>query len=231
MGDWNTLHLIDEEVYKGETLSILESADLLFPHFSKYLNFCIPGKCKWTEELIKETVQLNKSAFSNLSTINSDYTENSFKTPNSGDDYHFRKFVTFLIFETCSDFYPYFKLGKSYVRNAIDINPKSVSGEILMDIFNCGSQFNWDGDGIRKIVFNEDLTLLLLDTKNITSIKTQDDDLIDELIYFLDFASKNGYGILSGQNLDGKSFRNNSSRLVNGIKSHLQHLIYFEKYC
>lgn len=219
MGDWNTLHLFDESAYQKETLTILQSPDLMTPYFREYLKSCLGGTCEWTPALITAIFRSNASVFNDLTNITSDHTEKKFQTPYGTDDYHFRRFINFLLFNTCVDFYPYFKLGKSLVQRSIDLNWKTVSGEILSTLFNHSSQFNWDGDGIRKILLPKELGFLLTDSKNIVPSTPEAKPMVDEFLFFLNFAQEHGLGLLSGQNIEDRMFQKRTSSLSSKIKA------------
>lgn len=227
MGDWNSLHLLDEASYESETLRILANVDLLRPHYAAYEKRCLGGKCAWPIEAIIQTTKLNADIFRQIRAIEEEaFGEKEWNLPNNLGDYHFRRFLRFLIFRTSAQFFPYFRMGKSYLWHAIDLPEDSLVAEILDHIFMAFGPFNNDGDGIRKIISREDLSLLISDVNNIRAKTTEDQDLIDEFIYFLKFAEQKGLGLLSGQNLEDNLLINDRIQLDKLLREDMEFVIY-----
>lgn len=227
MGDWNSLHLLDEEKYESETLQILQDADALSKHYTNYLQHCIRGETEWSIAYIIETVEMNQEIFYKLRVVEDEaFEEQKWELPQELDDYHFRRFISFLIFRTSAQFFPYFKMGKYYLWQALDPPAESLAAEILDHLFLFSGPFNWDGDGIRKIIEQEDLRLLLSDSDSIRVKKEEDQLLLKEFINFLEFAKEKNLGLLSGQNLDEGLLSCNNLKLDQGLDFSLNHLVY-----
>lgn len=229
MGDWNTLHLIDEQKYQSKTLAILKNEDLLAEYFAEYLKRCLANSCQWTAELIVKAVELNQAIFEDFCNPDTvfDMEEQGWNTVNNLGEYHFRRFVTFLIFRTAAQFYPYFRLGKNYMHHAIDWDQmEDTSGAVLEAFFMGASFFNWDGDGIRKIITCENLSVLLLDVDQIVAKDVEDSAAVQELIEFLNYADQHKLSVLAGQNLDENLLKNEAYLLDQHMNKNLTNLIY-----
>jgi hypothetical protein len=227
MGDWNTLHLLDEKKFKAVTLKLLKNTDLLSEYFSNYKRDCVPNECKWTPSLIASTINSNQWVFEDISNINRIINERTWTLPKGLNDYHLRQFITYVTFKSSAEYYPYFRLGKSGVLHCTKYEAKTLSGEILEHLFKYHGVLNADGDGIRKIIKNEDLSFLLSDLENVSSKNEECKSLIQEFFDFLEFAHSKGLAVLSGQDIYDYPFRNDNNSLHHGIKT-LSNLIFYQ---
>lgn len=194
MGHWHTLHLFNDERFYAETVPLLkgQQGDIQ-AYYTKYEQTCTNGVCDIPlSELVAVFNQLkgyrleyppfmeviHKEWYPFLSTLQ--WT------------YHLSAFFEFVVFSHCADYAPYFRLGKYPALSRVPgIKKDSLSYEILGELgMNYSSIFTAEGMGITGWITSEEVKNLLAGLQN--------DEVIDDLITFLQVAASLNRGIIAG---------------------------------
>jgi len=160
--------------------------------------------CHIDKVIISETFQENIESFAKIFEIGTMLDEEYFiHNLSANQEYHYKAFIEYFIFQKYSNYYPYFRLGKRNFSTSIDYSkPKTVAKEIIDSLLYSYSSFTTYGDGIRKIITSKDLTFLSLDLDKIKANKTVNEKIISDFKHFIDYLKTNNLGLISGLNLD-----------------------------
>lgn len=202
MGDWNTLHTFSDDAFCKHTLRVFEHDDLLANYYVEYCKYCLKGQCSLPFSELKQYFDAYHHAIKALFEVDDAQPQIATLHVSYKEEYHFGRFFAFVIFRTCADFFPYFKLGyRSFSLSVAFRKAGTVAEEIISAILYSYNDFNYDSDGIRKILSHSDVVLLEMDLDKVEPSKQEALPYILEFKAYIHHLSKNGLGLLSGQNL------------------------------
>lgn len=216
MGDWNSLHLIDDRKYIEEIIPDLRANGKIIdkyldsPKYRPY-HFGFYGKhdkseieghdIKLKELCRKLNPQLSKYYYGSLELSGEEYSQ-AHMLPDSA--YMLNKLMCLIIFTECAYMFPYYPIGK---RTPVYLPENSLAYSAFASFFHdydyevFGSTI--EGFGIRNILRHQDIEIILMDEKYFFE---EDDDLFWKLpIYnFLKFAFDHNLGLMWGANMDSE---------------------------
>ena len=225
MGQWNTLHLFDEDTfYKKVVNSFKNDSSFLKKYFNNDLGPSLiedPETLK--DERIKEIIKVSKK----MSEDFRNYPEliQYRKEPNWNQRFFsqeledLRNLFFVIVFDNCALPFPYFKLGYRLMTSYIGFNNENTDTEKLIHKIKYnveeGGIFSAEM-GIRNWLSKNEVAKILErfdDVKpNLGSIEAQSHNrfakiYVDEFKEFLKVAKDNGFGLVSCLDADIESFK------------------------
>jgi hypothetical protein len=202
MGDWNTLHTFSDDAFSQNTLKIFEQDDLLADFYVEFCKYCLKGECRLPLSELRQYLDGYHQAIKKLFVVDDAQAQKAILHLAYKEEYHFREFFTFVIFRTCADFFPYFKLGYRAFSSSIAFRKAgTIAEEIISAMLYSYSDFNYDGNGIRKILSHSDVVLLEMDLDKVEPKNQEALPYIHEFKSYIQHLSENSLGLVSGQNL------------------------------
>lgn len=213
MGDWNTLHLFDDQRFYHQTVPALQghNGDLT-EHYKHYSSTFTGGRCTTTlETLISISAQM-ENGFREFPAFQEAYLQHldTFLSTHAWV-YDFALFFEMMVFSASADFLPNMGLGKRDLSHWLpDMPLGKEAAHILGELgkMNYSSVFCADGAGVMGWITAAEVSLLLADIKKVIAGQhalPQDElEAVQNFATFLSVAEGLNKGILSGVNLRGQ---------------------------
>lgn len=215
MGQWNTLHIINERKLTEEIIPLIKTDENFV---GKYVEICKsrifrePTQIKTsalTKEIIKITNQLSEDFKSHPELKGEINSEEVRKKYYSLEIENFRIIFHRIVFSECALAFPYFKLGYRLVINYLKYNKQNCISEQILDSIQYhnkqGSIFpgefgirNWiDSIQIKKLNENIDQILPNLHSNEYRSHNKYAENYSKEIKEFIKLAANNNFGLVS----------------------------------
>lgn len=210
MGYWCTLHLFNDKKFYNEIVPLLkgESGDLTNSCLDFLKLYKTGGinhlSTQSLNVLIEQTIQkiisisnsLNKSFKDNREYQKlQSYDDKRFFLNNLNGYYEFYTFFEYIVFNTCSDFFPHLPLGKGGISKNFQIEIKTLSYSIMTELDSWNNFLCGDLMGVTNWISHEDVELLYLDKENLCFM---DNQRAEGFLTLLEVAQKNQLGLIMG---------------------------------
>lgn len=215
MGQWNTLHIIDERKLTEEIIPIIKTDEKFV---SKYVEVCKnrifqePTQLK-TSNLAKEVIQIANQLSEDFRThtelvgdLNSDEVRKKYY---SLEIENFRTIFHRIVFSECALAFPYFKLGYRLITNYLNYSVENSISEQIVDAIKYynkqGSIFpgefgvrNWiNSTQVKTLNENTDQILPNLRSNEYRNHNKHAEIYVKELKEFTKVAANNNFGLIS----------------------------------
>jgi hypothetical protein len=240
MGDWNTLHLFNEDIFYNQTVPLLKGkyGDLEKEYYDFLKYHLIGGIDRLSKSELNilckkgaEDVIAVASNFDYVFTLHSEFMIDDQEERKSYLDKHnwfydFNRFFEYIVFSTCADYFPWYRLGKCGLFTQVPMKNRSIGYEVISKL-SMRSEYNLfccDGSGIISWISSEEAALL----KNDYSSVIEKNEFTTDFEKFLDGVVQNQLGLLAAVNLTEnilkqlKSFKLKDEKVWMNIK--LDHL-------
>jgi hypothetical protein len=225
MGQWNTLHLFDEDkFYKKVVDSFKNDSNFLKGYFNNELGpFLIEAPETFRDERIEEIMKISKRMsedFKNYPELIKYRKEPSWNQRFFSQELEdMRKLLFIIVFSNCALSFPYFKLGYRLMTSYIGFEGENTDIEKLVHKikFNVEEGGIFPGEmGIRNWLSRNEVVAILENYDNIkpnlSSIEARSHNnfakiYVDEFKEFLKVAKDNGLGLISCLDADIESFK------------------------
>jgi len=208
MGDWNTLHLFDDNTFYTETVPLLKGVQGdLRPYYESYLTTCLGGTCSISLQELVDIYNQMQNNFHDFPNFNELHDKGLSFLPQRDGPYHLSAFFEHVVFSDCADLLPNYILGKQPLQNQFPDILTGGLGNALVCELGCshGNVFTSEGFGITGWLTAEEVDVLLADMEDYLALKPSihEDDIwrIEDLGGFLTIATSLNMGILQGVDL------------------------------
>lgn len=226
MGDWNTLHFLNDKYFTEKVVpDLLGNGNLLKKYFEAELSRCMFFDNSNAEQRISNLTEFfrflekdfkkhktllailnreKKPGEPYLESIQKRYQEEKAFIEKHGTVISDLTYILpHLLFSECAAFNPHLILGRRIFTNRVDAKPGSVAAEIIPKIIHSesGCIYSQFGEGIINWVTQEELELLWLDRDNIISTNKEAEDYFNDFIKFIETALQNNLGVISVTNV------------------------------
>ena len=139
MGQWNTLHIIDEEKLKNEIIPSMKNNSLFIEKYvNQYANriFLEPTKSE-KSKLIDRLIEISNEMISDFKVhplLIGDFSQEEFRKRYYSIDFeNFRIIFHKIVFSECALAFPYFSLGYRLVVSYVGYKPEESKAKGLVD--------------------------------------------------------------------------------------------------
>ena len=211
MPRWTTLHLFDEEKFKTKVVPLIKEdpknqREEIIDFLSR---FRIGGLKNVTEEKLEGLIiEISNKRAEALYFLDDSLRikkqfdrqkEEGFYALLQYDNYYFARFLEYVVFKYCADFFPHVPLGKSGLYRLCSQKTGTMLNSILYSFGDNGGIYSEDSMGIDDWISVEDTELLYHSIDDLDH--RENDRAVEAAIRLIRIAYREKLGLVLGQDL------------------------------